>query len=197
MTPGKTEAKAVAKAMDPGFGDLDKEQQQELIAIAMEVTKVAWEQYETKARFMVMGQVRYRDGWLSPDDVRAARVALGPFSTRKMAEQAGDSLAYHAATGEESRWAAVPFWHGTPAAWYQARLKERQQAAQAVSDTTPARELRHQHIRDWLDAHPGATVLPEHLQGNGWEGLDRYMEWRSGHALQCPSCEGTGKIRQE
>lgn len=197
MKPNQTDSKAVARILEPDLAKLTKEQQAEVMAVALAATEAAFEAYEAKAKFMVLGQVRYNGEYLSPEDFRAAKVALGPFGTRKQAESAGESLAYNSKTGEESRWAAVAVWNGTPAAWYASRLKERQQALQATSTDTPARELRHQHIRDWLDAHPGETVLPEHLQGNGWEGLDRFMQWRSDHLWQCSACEGTGKIKRQ
>lgn len=189
MKPSKGDANAIVKILDQDHATVDD--------AAKAVAEVAFERYESRARFMVFGQIWYANGYLDHDDERAARVILGPFATRKQATDAGESLAFSNGTGEAAKWAAAPLWHGTPSAWYRDRAKVREQAAQATSLSTPPRELRHQHIMAWLEQNPGETTLPEHLQGNGWEGLDRYMEWRESNAGQCRHCEGTGRITKE
>lgn len=196
LRPGVNDAKKVLKVLEPNFKDLSAEQKVEVMEVAKAVTEVAFEAYEAKARYMVFGQVHYNGEYLDADDYRAAKVGLGPFPTLKQAQAAGESLAYSSATGEESRWAAVGLYYGTPSAWYRERLKERQNRLDGASEGTPARELRHRHIQEWLEAHPGETILPEHLQGNGWESLERYMQWREEHMNQCPACEGTGRIKE-
>lgn len=182
---GKKEVTSLIKVMDKDYPSMEE--------AGEAILQHAWDLYEARAKFAVVGQCYYSDGYLDEDDVRASRVILGPFSTRKQAEAAGRSLAYSPGTGEQSRWIAAALWHDTPAAWYRERQRDRQRLEQASSDDTPPRELRHQHVLAWMEANPGQE-LPDHLKGNGWEGLDTYMEWREDHAYTCPSCEGSGRI---
>lgn len=138
---------------------------------------------------MVVGQVNYHNGYLDGEDLERGRVVLGPFATRKQAEADGQKLAISSSTGEQARWMAIPYWGGTPAAWYSERKKAR---AKAGVEDTPLREIRFQMQKEWLDAHPGETVLPDHLKGNGWDELEEFGVWLEKHENQCPTCEGTG-----
>lgn len=185
MKPGKTEVKKMMAVLDQDHDSLE--------AAAQAALEEAWGSYERKAQWITVGQLRWSKGFIDRDDEKASRVALGPFSTRKQAEAAGQSLAYSSPTGEQSAWVAAPMWYGTPAKWYADRKKKREALEAATDDGRPARELRRAHIEAWMETHPGEE-LPEHLQGNGWSGLDRFVEWHGANALQCPSCEGTGKI---
>lgn len=149
----------------------------------------AWEIYEAKAKYMIVGQVYYHGGYLDEEDLEKGRVVMGPFATRKQAESDGQKLAVSSATGEQAKWMAIPYWGGTPAAWYGERKKAR---GKQGSDDTPLRELRHLMQVEWLESHPGSVDLPKHLQGNGWDDLEGFGEWLEEHESQCSTCEGTG-----
>jgi hypothetical protein len=89
----------------------------------------AVEIFESRAKFAVVGQVRWSNGYLSPEDGRAAKVVLDWFPTRKKAETAGRSLAFSNQTNEEVRWWVVPVHHGSPHEWHRARKEEHQRAS--------------------------------------------------------------------
>lgn len=155
--------------------------------------EACWAEYEKRAKFIVAGQVRYSDGYIDADDVKASRIALGPFPTRGQAEKAGYSLAYSHSTGEQAKWGVFSMWNSTPSAWYKQRKKR---ADLAGGEDLRPRELRQRFVEQWFEQHPGASNsdLPEHLQGNGWDGLDSFMEWYEEFAGQCAACDGTGRI---
>ena len=188
LKPGKRDINKLAQVLDQDYETVEEAASAALLA--------AWEIYETKAKFAVAGQVRYSRGWLDADDERASKVILGPFGTLKQAQAAGESLAYSSRTGEESKWWAVPMWHGTPAAWYEQRKQDRMKHELYLGDmgdTTPM-QMRDEMRRLWMSEHPGADRLPPHLEGMGWDGLDEFMEWREDMAHRCGEC---GQDRRE
>lgn len=185
--PGVRDVKAMAGVLDREYDTLED--------AARAVLETAWELYEKRARFVVVGHVH--DPENPPTDVDDARVewvCLGPFGTLKQAQGAGSSLGYSSQTGEVSRWAAIPYWTGTPAAWYKGR-KANAKASEALADRTNPRELRHQMRVSYFESNPGATELPDHLQGNGWDGIDEFVEWVDEHSHECVHCLGTGRVR--
>lgn len=183
MKPGKTEVKKIMAVLDQDHETLED--------AARACIEACWDEYEKRAKFIIAGQVRFSNGYLDADDVKAARVAMGPFPTRLQAEKAGQSLAYSYSTGEQAKWGAFPLWRDTPAKWYTERKKARD-LRESAGDVRPG-ELRRRYQEEWLSAHPG-QALPEHLSGSGWDGLDNFMQWREEHINQCPYCNGTGKV---
>ena len=165
IKPRKTEAKKLMPILEQDFDSPED--------AAIAILSEAYELYEGQAKFYVVGQVRPNTGWKSPEEGRDAKTILGPFGTRKQAEDAGHALAYSSATGEESSWWAVEAWHGTPAAWYSKRKETWQR--EGFLDGDP----RHQRMamaEDWIRENPG-TPLPDILKPNGWEGLDDFQVW--------------------
>ena len=188
LKPGKRDIARVAARLEEPHDSAE--------SAAQAAIEEAWEIYEAKAKYAVVGQLRYSGEVLSPDDARAARVIVGPFGTLKQAQGAGNSLALSSATGEEARWWAVPMWHGTPAAWYAERKKAAREAEALTSGMHP-REIRLQMRERFFADNPGASTLPEHLQGSGWDSLDEFQVWLEEHADQCRSCGGTGRINND
>lgn len=168
LSAGKRDVQKIAAVLEADYETVEEAARAALAA--------AWELYESKAKFAVAGQVYYSKGYLGLDDERASMVVLGPFGTLNQAQKAGDSLAYSSATGEQARWWAVPMWHGTPAAWYDTRKEARKRQSLVAEALENPRELRHAMQVEFWDKNPGATELPEHLRGNGWDGLDEFLE---------------------
>lgn len=97
---------------------------------AAAVLEAAWDLYEAKSKFIIVGQLYYApgEGFIQPEDPRALKVALGPYGTESQANKAQASLLYSGATGEEFRRWVLPIHHGTPNTWFVARKKAREQA---------------------------------------------------------------------
>jgi hypothetical protein len=144
LTIGKKDVAVVAETLDEDYPRLAKKkkagkvevpaegetpeqfeervaQREELEAIAADVLKVAFEIYESKANFTVVGQVRYRKGEVDPEDPSAGKIALGWFGTEGQATKAAESLVYSTATGEEFRAWVLNVWHGSPATFHTER----------------------------------------------------------------------------
>lgn len=99
---------------------------------AKHVLERAWEMYEAKGKFVVLGaMIRNPEG--ATDPITAERVCFGPYGTETKARDASAQLFYSTATGEEFvRW-LLPMNHGTPAAWARER-KQAREAAEAAED---------------------------------------------------------------
>lgn len=120
LKPGKRDIQALARMMDQDWDSLDD--------AAEAVLAKAWELYEAKAKYTVVGQLYYAKGYVDPDEARAAKVALGNYSTERQARQAAESLWYSTQTHEEFRSWVLPVHHGTPASFYADRKKAREEA---------------------------------------------------------------------
>lgn len=140
LTYGKRDVTAMAKVLSEDYATVE-----EAASAALET---AFALYEKKSCWVIVGQLRYSDGYLSAQDPRACKVALGPYGTQIQAQNAGRSLAYSVATQEEFRWWDLPLHHGTPAAWFKARKEERQAAELAARKRDPI----PQHIKEQLSA---------------------------------------------
>lgn len=137
LPPRQADIKAIVKI-------LDSEEYESAEAMARALLDRAWQLLQERARFTVVGQLRYsrqNGGYVDADDARAAKVCLGLFATESDARRAGESLAYSAATGEEFRWWLLPVEHATPAEIYAARQKAHRLAeAQAKTGRTISEE---------------------------------------------------------
>ena len=129
LTIGKRDVTKLATALEAGefTGPED---------MAKAALELAFEIYEAKSAWMIVGQLRYQpgQGFLRATDAHGEKVALGPYGTEKQAITAGESLAYSNQTGEEFRWWVLPIHRGTPAAWFKARKLARQEAELAAKE---------------------------------------------------------------
>lgn len=98
---------------------------------ARAVLQAAWELYEAKSKFIIAGQLYYspQTGFLQPEDARALKVAFGPYSTETQARNAQETLLYSSSTHEEFRRWVLQLHHGTPAAWFRDRKRDREAAS--------------------------------------------------------------------
>lgn len=122
----KTHEKKMAEVLDQ-----DHETVEGAAQAALELAKKL---YEERAKFAVVGQVRYSDGWLDAEDGRASKVVMGLFATEKQAQTAGESFAFSHQTGEEARWWCVKLHNGTPHDWYKQRKEERKVHRETAAD---------------------------------------------------------------
>lgn len=114
--------------VDPTKKQLDK--MADILAEAESVEEAAkaamdyaFEVYESRAKFVVVGRVAYSKGYVKPQDARASTVAVGPYSTEGKALAGAQSLLYSAATHEEAKTYVLPMFSGSPSAWYAQRKK--------------------------------------------------------------------------
>lgn len=119
--------------------------------------KAAWEIYESKARYTVVGQIYYSGGYLDHEDAAANKVGFGRYATENQAQAAAESLVFGARTHEESRAWVLRVHHGTPASYYAERAEERKRAEMAGKTGL---EARLQRRLDWFKLNPGALTLP-------------------------------------
>ncbi|WP_432482559.1 hypothetical protein [Kineococcus esterisolvens] len=116
----------------------------------------AWELYEERGQYTVVGQMYYspEHRWLDPADAQAAKVALGRYATEGQARKDAESLVIGGATGEEFRTWVLPVWNGTPATYFAHRLQERKR--QAMKANGPAEEAELERRIQWFKDHPDA-----------------------------------------
>lgn len=178
LKAGKTEVRAVAAAIEPEFKNLTPEQRLEVEEVALAALEVAWEQYEKKAKFTIVGQVATKPGE-EPGD----KVALGRYGTETQAKAAALGLAYSAQTHESAFVWVLPVFHGTPNDWYKARKANR---GESLADL-PFREAELQRRLQWCADHPDEP-LP----------LDWTVDIASDKQVtQCPACKGLGRVPQD
>ena len=119
---GKRDVTQIAKVLEGDFASADE--------AAEAVLSAAWELYESKAQYVVIGSSR------RPLEGLDAHVSLGLYGTRTQAQNAGHALAYSASTGEEFDWLVLPVAWGTPAsglhAWRKKAFAERSKAREAT-----------------------------------------------------------------
>lgn len=128
MNPTGKQVKQMAEVLSAQYETVE-----EAAAFALEE---AWRLYEERSNFVVVGQLVYSDGvFVKPDDVRATKVALGPYGTAGDAKAAGESLAVPSHKGETFRWWLLPVHHGTPAAWHKARKAAADEAKREALNT--------------------------------------------------------------
>ena len=112
--------------------DADYESVEDAARAALEF---AFDLYEDKAKFTIVGQLYYSPdgGWVSPEDAAATKVALGRYGTEKAAQNDAESFTIGTATGEQFRAWVLPVHHGTPASYFVKRKNRKKEvAAEAV-----------------------------------------------------------------
>lgn len=121
LTFTKAHVKRVAAVLDQEF-ETAEEAAEAVLAEAFEI-------YEERAKFTVVGQLIYRvgDGPLHPDDKRADKFSLGAYATETQANNAAASVRFNNSIEEFRAW-VLPIHHGTPAALFKQRKEERDEA---------------------------------------------------------------------
>lgn len=118
LTPSSADVRKLAKLLDEGEFDSAKD-------MAQAALEMAFEAYESRANFVIVGQLHY-----SPDlgyaKDQGDKVAFGPYGTLGKARDAFSQLAYGSATNEEFKCWLLPYHQGTPAQWFLHRKKVRQ-----------------------------------------------------------------------
>ena len=144
--------------------------------VAGAVLAKAWELYEERAKFVVVGQKRHdrRVFRYKTRSERPLMVSLGAYESEGVAKSAGRSLAYSAATGDEMRWWLVPYHKGSPADFHQELKKEI-----VLEDNTEG--ARSVPVPEWGDAIPNTCYYP--LIGR--EGDFAFCHLRAGHEGPC------------
>lgn len=137
LKPLKRDIKAIMPALNADYDSTED--------AAEAILARAWDIYEDKAKFIVVGQLRYspKGGWITKDDADVTKVAMGPYTTLKQAESAMDSLTLSAQTGETFRTWAIEYWHSTPFLWF----KERKAQNEAwLEDLDPGADKTRERI---------------------------------------------------
>lgn len=137
LSPGAKDIKALAKMLDEGKFSSATD-------MAKAALEYAFEAYEDRARFIIVGQLIYDpDSGFVKDS--GDRIAFGPYGTLGTAQAAHEQLTGTAgttgstATNEEFRSWLVPLRSITPAAWFRERRKIKMQAEDVP--LTPAEKL--------------------------------------------------------
>jgi len=116
--------------------------------MAIRALELAWEVYEAKAKFTVVGQVVRHNGVKLDlaDPEQSTKVCLGNFGTETTAKSAAMSLFWSTATMEQARMWVIPIYHGTPAKWYtQRKLTAHQEALDAKATAALNAEMERQY----------------------------------------------------
>jgi len=157
LTTGKRDIARLAAVLEQDFGNVEE--------AAKAALAEAFAIYEEKARFTVVGQLYYSDGFIDHADAAATKVALGRYGTEKQAQSAAESLVISTRTHEEFRAWVLPVWHGTPASYFGERAEERKR--EELRGKTGL-EARLQRRIDFFKANPGALILPPEVD-DPWE----------------------------
>lgn len=124
LTIGKRDIKAVVTHLDQEWDDVED--------LAQALLRTAWEIYETRSKYTVVGQLWKRpNGEEVTDRNELDTVAVGVYGTEAQAKLAAVSLAYSTQTHEMHRTMVVPLWWGTPATYYAERKRLQEEAASA------------------------------------------------------------------
>lgn len=102
---------------------LDTEEDVTVEDLAGRAFDLAFEVYEQRAKFSVVGQIVRRNGTkldLS-DPVATPKISLGNYTSETTARTAAMGLFWSPGTGEQARMWVLPAFHGTPSKWYQQR----------------------------------------------------------------------------
>ena len=130
---------------------------------AMAVLEEAQAIHQERAQWIVLGQVRYRngEGYFDPEDERAEKVAVAWYATESQARNGAASLTASTATHEEMRVWVMPVEHGSPAELY-AKRKAKMGEADEAKRSKFHKEL--QRRIDWVAENPGKE-LPDDMRG--------------------------------
>ena len=143
MKVGVNDVKKLLKVMDPGMDAKAKKANPDAYAAAYEIAEkmlsAAWEIYEEKAKYVVVGQLYLKDGKaIKQWDPACEKVALGPFSSPGEAQSAVFSLSYSIqkeVQGDEFLTMTIPYRRGTAADFHKERVAaiKAEQMAQAAA----------------------------------------------------------------
>jgi hypothetical protein len=147
VTFTKAHIKKMIAALDQDHGTMED--------AACAALDVALEIIEKRAAFTVVGQLRFPEGHLSPEEARSNMVALGWYATEGQGDAAAHSLVYSTATHETFKTWTLPIFNGTPAAYYTTRKQAREAAANALK-SGPEAEL--QRRVQWFKDNPDAET---------------------------------------
>lgn len=117
---GKAQITKMIEALE---GEYETVEQAALAALA-----TAEEIFEDRAKFVVVGQLKDKNGRsnIPPTDPEAIKLSLGWYSTEGDATSAAGSLWHSSASGDTFRTWVLPVFHGTPADLH-AKQKEKYQ----------------------------------------------------------------------
>lgn len=141
MKPGVNDVKKLLKVMDPDMTPEAKKENPDAygaaFAIAERLLAAAWEIYEEKAKYVVVGQLYLRDGRaIKPWDPKFEKVALGPFSAPGEAQGVAFSLSYSGlkeVRQDEFLTMVLPYHKGTAADFHKARIEAVKAEAEAAA----------------------------------------------------------------
>lgn len=154
LKPGKRDVQRVADLLE---GDFDSAEE-----AAAAVLDLAWQLYEAKGKFTVVGQMYYSPtgGWLDHRDAQASKIALGWYGTEKQAQTAAESLVFSRPTGEEFRAWVLPVFHGTPSQYFTQRNEERK--AEELKENGSKHPTFKELVRReaWLKENPDILEIP-------------------------------------
>lgn len=181
--------KPTKKQLDSMIDVLDADHE-DMKAAATAALAEAWRLYEERAGWMVIAQVRYSQegGYVDKYDQQASLLALGPYETERLAEQAAQGLRWGShSTGEFCTAYVVPMWHGTPAAWYSSRAKvykelHKKKAAWSDMEDRLQRRLQFYEIHGHSDFPVDIDDDTVHCPTCGAETDDAYLaptKWRN------------------
>lgn len=172
---GKRDVQAMAEVLD---GDYESVEDAAAAALAF-----AFERYESKAKFTVVGQLHYspEGGWANRADAQASMVALGRYGTETAAYNDAKSFAISTATGEQFRAWVLPVFHGTPAAYY----SKRKETKKKVIDDAAVIEAEERFKR--YGTRSMETALKALAEENGWVSQEERVE-EAVQAATCPEC---------
>jgi hypothetical protein len=142
LTIGKRDVSRAAAVLDQEYDSVED--------AAKAMLEFAFDLYEEKAKWTVVGQLLRSDGTVDPATAEASKVALGAYGTETQALNAASSLVVSTQTNEMFRCWALPIWQGTPASFHKARKEAKK--SDAMGDT-PADKLIH--INQWFAENPG------------------------------------------
>ena len=150
---GLRDAEAIIPVLDPGYADLSEAEYGELKDVAVKVAQAAFDRYEQRAKYVVMGRLHYspKTGWVSKYEPGQPQVCLGFYATESQARAAAESMAIQRATWEHWHVWIIPYWRNTPASFGKARKEALSAAEQGPS---PAEEFSHKYW--WREANPDA-----------------------------------------
>ena len=166
IAPTKTMVKALAKVLDEEYDSAEEAAEAAMLA--------AFEMYEARAKFTVVGQVKQPDG-------KGDKVALGWYATENQATQDALKLTYSTQTHEEHRAWVLKVHHGTPNDYYIDRKKAKK--ADAAADAS-YRQREMQRRIQWFEDHPGEQPP---LDWTIQVAFDNQTD-------ECEACKGMGRI---
>lgn len=137
----KKEVAKVAAVLD--------EEHESAEAAALACLGVMEEVFETRSKFVVVGQllVAKSRGRIQPNDPEAIKLSLGWYSTEGDARKAAEGLWHNTASGDMFRTWMLNVHHGTPAEFHSER--KQQYIALEAKQAEARQERLRKSIEDW------------------------------------------------